>query len=76
MSRARLEIINEENKVRNFEDLDSGTVFEYEGHLYLKTDAEFSAVLLSDNALLGHLIDFYSDDSVIVYDKTVITVRT
>ena len=33
MSRARVEIVNEENKVRDFEELDFGTVFEYEGQI-------------------------------------------
>lgn len=76
MSRAKVEIINEEVKIRNFEDLDPGTVFEYEGHLYLKTDSGYNAVLLTDDEYLGRLIEFYDDDSVVVCDKAMITIRT
>lgn len=74
MSRAKVEIINEEVKIRNFEDLEIGTVFEYEGHIYLKTGNDYEAVLLSE--YLGSLVTFYDDDSVIVYDHAMITVRT
>ena len=76
MSRARVEIINEEVKIRNFEDLVVGTVFEYEGYIYLKTDDGHNAILLTDGECLGHLVDFYDDDSVIVCDNAMITVRT
>lgn len=76
MSRARVEIINEENKVRDFEELDFGTVFEYEGQIYLKTGSGYEAVLLTDNDYLGSVVQFDEDDSVIVYDNAVITVRT
>ena len=37
MSRAKVEIINNEVKTKDFEEIASGTVFEYERHLYLKT---------------------------------------
>ena len=76
MSRARVEIINEENKVRDFEELETGTVFEFEGCIYLKTDSGHDAILLTDCECLGHLVDFYYDDSVIVYDHAMITGRT
>jgi hypothetical protein len=76
MSRARVEIINEAVKIRNFGDIDPGTVFEYERYLYLKTDSGYDAVLLTDDGDLGHLVDFYDDDSVVICDKALITVRT
>lgn len=77
MSRARVEIINEEEKIiRKFEDLESGTVFEYEGHLYLTTDNGYEAVLLSHDEYLGSLVQFDGDEYVVVYDTAVITVRT
>ncbi len=76
MSRAKVEIINEVIKTRNFEDLDCGTVFEYEEQIYLKTGSGFEAVLLSDNDFLGSIVQFDDDDLVIVYDRAVITVRT
>jgi hypothetical protein len=75
MSRARVEIINEEVKNRNFEDLDAGTIFEYDGNLYLKLNYGKKAVLLSNNELLVCIAEFDYDDPVIVYDNTVITVR-
>lgn len=74
MSKAKVEIINEEVKIRNFEDLEIGTVFEYEGHIYLKTDNDCEAILLS--RYLGSSVTFYDEDSVIVYDHAMITVRT
>ena len=76
MSRARVEIINEENKVRDFEELETGTVFEFEGCIYLKTDSGHDAILLTDGECLGRLVYFYDDDSVIVCDNATITVRT
>lgn len=75
MSRAKVEIINDEVK-RNFEDLEIGTIFEYEEQIYLKTGSYFEAVLLTDSDFLGSVVQFDDDDSVIVYDKAVITVRT
>ena len=76
MSRARVEIINEEEKIRIFDDLETGTVFEYEGCIYLKTDSGHDAILLTDGECLGHLVNFYNDDSVVVCDNATITVRT
>ena len=76
MSRARVKIINEEVNISNFEDLDVGTVFEYEGKLHLKVDSGYEAVLLTNNQYLGHVIKFDCDDSVVVYDKAVITIKT
>ena len=76
MSRAKVEIINDEVKTRDFNDLEVGTVFEYEGQIYLKTGSGFDAVLLADNDYLGCVVQFDFDDSVIVYDRAVITVST
>ena len=72
--RAKVEIINDEVKTRNFEDIAVGTVFESEGHIFLKTGIQ--AVLLTDNDFLGTLVSFDDDDFVTVYDQAVITVRT
>lgn len=76
MSRARVEIINEGVKMSNFEDLEVGTVFKFEEHIYLKLESGCEAVLLSQDGYLGCVINFSFDDPVIVYDKAVITVRT
>ena len=76
MSRARVEIINGEEKLKNFEDLECGTVFGHEGHLFLKTGSGFEAVLLTDNDYLGSVVQFDDDDLVVAYDNAVITVRT
>ena len=76
MTRARVEIINEEINISNFEDLDPGTIFEYEGKLYLKVDNGCEAVALANNEYLGCLMQFYEDDSVVVCDKAVITIKT
>ena len=75
MSKARVEIINDEEKVRNFEELEVGTVFEFEGHIFLKLACGWEAVLLSDEHL-GLVTEFNYDDSVIVYDHAMITVKT
>lgn len=76
MSRARVEIIDEEVENRNFEDLDAGTIFEYDGDLYLKLNYGQKAALLSNNELLGCVTEFDYDDPIIVYDNAVITIRT
>lgn len=76
MSRAKVEIINDEVKMRNFEDLEAGTVFKYEEQIFLKTDSDSEAILLTDNNYLGSVVQFDNDDSIIVYDNAIITVRT
>ena len=59
MSRAKVEIINDEVKTRDFNDLETGTVFEFEGRIYLKLDSGWEAALLSHNEYLGCVTEFH-----------------